>query len=69
MDKQKQIEEIRKVIREELIRAAKIYHEEVMTYEKYLIDRRTGDCYGARPANRHEKLDLFVRLLGEEDYE
>lgn len=59
------MEEIRKIIREEIIRAAKIYHEEVMTYEKYLIDRRTGDCYGVRPANNYEKLELFVRLLEE----
>ena len=61
------MEEIRKVIREEIIRAAKIYHEEVMRYEKYLVDKRTGDCYGCRPANQYERLELFVRLLEEKE--
>ena len=61
------MEEIRKIIREEIIRAAKIYHEEVMTYEKYLIDRRTGDCYGVRQAHPDEKLELFIRLLEEKE--
>ena len=61
------MEEMRKMIREELVRAAKIYHKEVMTYEKYMIDRKTGDCWGVRPAHPDEKLELFVRLLEEKE--
>lgn len=61
------MEEIRKIIREEIIRAAKIYHEQVMTYEKCVTDRSGNICYGYRPASRGEKLELFVRLLEEKE--
>lgn len=57
------MEEMRKIIREEIIRAVKIYQKEVMTYEKYVVDKETGDCYAIRPANNREKLELFLKLL------
>jgi hypothetical protein len=63
------MKEIRKVIREEIIRAVKIYHEEVETYEKPLTDKSGNICYGMRPATAREKLNLFVGLLEEKGNE
>ena len=59
------MEEIRKIIREEIARATKIWREEVASYEIGLISRDGNCCYGARPATIDEKFDLFLRLLEE----
>jgi hypothetical protein len=59
------MEEIRKIVREEIIQAAKIWREEVATYEKYLTSRDGNYCYGSRHATTDEKFDLFLKLLGE----
>jgi hypothetical protein len=59
------MEEIRKIIREEIARAANIWREEVAPYEIGLISRDGNCCYGTRPATTDEKFDLFLRLLEE----
>ena len=61
------MEEIRKIIREEIIRAAKIYHKKVAHYEKQLITPDGSVWYGMRPATIDEKLELFVKLLEENE--
>ena len=59
------MEDIRKIVREEITRAAKIWREEVATYEKYLTSRDGNYCYGSRPATTDEKFELFLKLLEE----
>jgi hypothetical protein len=60
-------EETRKIVREEIARAAKIWREEVAPYEIGLISRDGSCCYGTRPATTDEKFKLFLRLLEESD--
>ena len=57
------MEEVRKIVREEIARAAKIWREEVAYYEKYITSRDGNYCYGTRPATIDEKFELFLRLL------
>lgn len=59
------MEEIRKIVREEIARAAKIWREEVAYYEKQLISPDGTIWYGNRAATLDEKFELFLRLLEE----
>ena len=59
------MEEVRKIVREEITRAAKIWRKEVAHYEIGLISRDGNCCYGTRAATIDEKFELFLRLLEE----
>ena len=59
------MEEIRKIVREEIASAAKIWCEEVAHYEKRLITPDGAVWYGNRAATLDEKIELFLRLLEE----
>ena len=63
------MEEVRKIVREEIARAAKIWREKVAHYEIGLISRDGNCCYGTRSATTDEKFDLFLRLLEETNNE
>lgn len=57
------MEETRKIVREEIARAVKLWREEITHYEKYITSRDGNYCYGTRPATIDEKFELFLRLL------
>ena len=61
------MEEFRKIVREEIARAAKIWRENVAHYEKYLVSKDGNYCYGSRAATIDEKFELFLKLLEESD--
>ena len=61
------MEETRKIVREEIVRAAKIWRENVAHYEKHLTTPDGSVWYGNRAATTDEKFDLFLRLLEEGD--
>jgi hypothetical protein len=53
------MEAIRKIVREEIARAAKLWREEVAHYEKMPITPDGNVWYGRRPATIDEKFELF----------
>ncbi len=57
-------EQVRKIIREEIIRAVKIWQYKCETMEHALTDRR-GTCYGMCPATLNEKVDRFIECMKE----
>ena len=59
------IDDMRKIVREEIARAAKLWCEEIAHYEKYRTFRNGNYCYGTSPAIIDEKFELFLRLLVE----
>lgn len=59
------MEEIRKIVREEIARAAKLWCEEAAHYEKLLCTPDGRINYGRRAATLDEKFELFLKLLEE----
>ena len=59
------IDDTRKIVREEIARAAKLWCEEVTHYEKLLCTPDGAINYGRRAATIDEKLELFLKLLEE----
>ena len=63
------IDDTRKIVREEIARAAKLWCEEVAHYEKMLVTPDGNVWYGRRPATLDEKFELFLKLLEEPNEE
>lgn len=59
--------EIRQIIREELVRAAKIY--KTCTNFKPLLEDKWGNIYGTREPSLDEKIDNFIYNITREDIE
>jgi hypothetical protein len=59
------MEETRKIVREEIARAAEIWCKKVAHYEKHLTTPDGSVWYGNRAATIDEKFELFLKLLGE----
>jgi hypothetical protein len=61
------MEAIRKIVREEIARTAKLWREEVAHYEKHLTSPDGSIWYGNRAATIDEKFELFLKLLEEDN--
>ena len=54
--------QMREIIRDEIIRAARIWQDECQTMGHAMIDRH-GICYGMQPATTNEKIDRFIECM------
>lgn len=61
-------EEVRKIVREELISLLKNYNE-VSQYEHPIINRRTGDWVGNYPYSKEEIINILINGLNGNEVE